>query len=77
MDYIRAKINFHLSAIYSAHKSSNHKFSRNHKITCTNIEHKILEELVPSVLPSSEKAHKARSMSYDYSVTPIGVFLVY
>ena len=30
-DYTRAKQNFNLSHIYSAHKSSNHKFSKKHK----------------------------------------------
>ena len=50
---------FNLSVIYSACKSSNHKLSKNHKIspetnlhktkTYTNIKHKIFEELVPSV----------------------------
>ena len=53
---------FNLSPIYSARKSSNH-ISINHKIshdtnlhkTYTNIEHKIFEELVPSVLPLLKK----------------------
>ena len=56
---------FNLSPIYSACKSSNHKLFKNHKIspvhkftsnkTYTNIEHKIFEELVPSVSPLLEK----------------------
>ena len=52
-----------MSPFYSAHKSSNHKFSKNHKIipntnlhkTYTNIKQKILKELVPSVLPLLKK----------------------
>ena len=32
-DYIRAKTHFNLSPIYYAHKSSNHKFFKNKKIT--------------------------------------------
>ena len=61
-DYIRAKKKFSLSPTYSTHKSSNHKFSQIYKIspdtnlyetkdTCTNIKHKMYEELDPSVLP--------------------------
>ena len=56
---------FILSPIYSAHKPSNHKLSINYKIshytnlhktkTYTNIEHKIFEELVPSVSPLLKK----------------------
>ena len=54
---------FNLSPIYSARESSNHKLSLNHKIrpdtnlhkTYTNIEHKIFEELVPSVPPLLKK----------------------
>ena len=54
---------FNLSPIYSAHKSSNHKLSKNHKIspdtslqkTYTNIKHKISEELIPLVLPLLKK----------------------
>ena len=56
---------FNLSPIYSARKSSNHKSFKNHKIspvhkftsnkTYTNIEHKIFEELVPSVSPLLKK----------------------
>ena len=49
---------FDLSPIYSARKTSNHKLSKNHKIspdtnlqeTYTNIRHIFFEELVPSVL---------------------------
>ena len=49
--------------IYSAHKSSNHKLPKNHKIspdtnlqiTYTNIKHKIFEKSVPSVLPRVKK----------------------
>ena len=63
MDYIRAKTNVSLSPVYSAHKSSNHIFSKNYKIspdtnlyeTHTNIKQKIFEELVPSVLPLLKK----------------------
>ena len=59
----RPKTMFHLSPVYSARKSSNHKFPQNHKIRPdTNphthwknphrkIKHKKFEELVPSVLP--------------------------
>ena len=57
---------FNLSSIYSAHKSSNHKLFKNHKIspvhkftknkTYTNIKDKIFEELVPSV-PTLSKKH--------------------
>ena len=48
---------FNLSPFYSA---SNHKLSINHKIstenkTYRNIEHKIFEELVPSVSPLLKK----------------------
>ena len=54
---------FSLSPVYSAHKSSNHIFSKNYKIspdtnlyeTHTNIKQKIFEELVPSVSPLSKK----------------------
>ena len=56
---------FNLSPIYSARKSSNHKLLKNHKIspahkftqnkTHTNVEHKTLEELVPSVPPLLKK----------------------
>ena len=54
---------FNLSPIYSARKSSNHKLSINHKISpdtnlhkkYTNFEHKIFEELVPSVSPLLKK----------------------
>ena len=54
---------FNLSPIHSACKSSNHKLSINHKIspdinlhkTYTNTEHKIFEELVPSVSPLLKK----------------------
>ena len=50
-DHITAKTNFNLFPIYSAHKSSNHKFSQNHKISpdanlhkkYTNIKHNIFE----------------------------------
>ena len=70
-DYVRAERNFDLSPIYSAHKSSNHKFSKTHKIspdtnshkTYTNIKHKIFE-LVPLVLLLLKKAHKARTCWY-------------
>ena len=59
---------FNLSPIYSARKSSNHKLFKNHKTspvhkftykkkTYTNIEHKILEKLVPSVSPLLKKKH--------------------
>ena len=62
--------NIKLSPSYCAHKPSNHKFSKIHKIspdknlfqknTHTNIKHKIVEELVPSVLlKKKKKAHKA------------------
>ena len=64
-DYIRAKTNFTLSPIYSSHKSSNHKFPEKipnqswHKFTYnktyTNVKHKIVDELVPSVLPLLKK----------------------
>ena len=55
-----------MSPIYSAHKSSNHNLSKKHKIspdtnlqkTYTNIKHKILEELVPLVLPLLKKKKK-------------------
>ena len=63
MDYTRAKTDFSLSPIYSARKSSNHKFSKNHKNspdtnlhkTYTNIRLKFFEQLVPSVLPLLKK----------------------
>ena len=58
MDYFRAKTNFNLSPIYSAHESSNHKFSKSHKISPNTNLHKtkhtqtsntnFFEELVPS-----------------------------
>ena len=68
MDYTRAKTDFSLSPIYSARKSSNHKFYKNHKIspdtnlhkTYTNIKHKIFEELVSSVLALFKKKHIIR-----------------
>ena len=44
---------FSLSIIYSARKSPNHKLFKNYKYT--NIEHKIFEELVPSVSPLLKK----------------------
>ena len=58
-----AKTNLNLSPIYSAHKPSNHDFTKNHKISpdtnlhkiYTNVKHKIFEELVPSVLPLLKK----------------------
>ena len=71
---------FNLSPIYSARKSSNHKLSINHKIspdtnlhkkkTHTNIEHKIFEELVPSVSPLLKKKHirLGHAGIVDYSV---------
>ena len=54
--------NFNLSPSYSAHKSSNHKFSKIYKIspdtnlyntkhTYKNIKHKNMEDLILSVLP--------------------------
>ena len=54
---------FNLSPIYSARNTSNHKLSKNHKIspdtnlqkTYTNIKHKFFKELVPSVLPLLKK----------------------
>ena len=36
-DYIRAKTNFNLSPVYSAHKSSNHKFPKTTKSVLTQI----------------------------------------
>ena len=70
---------FHLSPIYSARKSSNHKLFKNHKIspvhkftsnkTYTNIEHKILEELVPLVSPLLKKHIRLRHAGIvDHSV---------
>ena len=59
-----AKTMFSLAPIYSAHKSSNHKLSINHKISHdtnlhktkhTQTSDKILEELVPSVSPLLKK----------------------
>ena len=63
---------FNLSPVYSAHKSSNHKLSKNNKINpgtnfqkiYTNIKHKIFKQLVPSVLPLLKKVHKARTHWY-------------
>ena len=60
-DCIWVKTIFILSPIYFAHKSSNHKFSKNHKISPDTNLHKtkhtqtsttifLCEELVPSVL---------------------------
>ena len=56
---------FSLSPIYSAHKSSNNRLFKSHKISpvhkftlnkiYTNIEHKLFEELVPSVSPLLKK----------------------
>ena len=54
---------FNLAPIYSAHKSSNHKLSINHKIshdtnlhkTYTNNRQNFFEELVPSVSPLLKK----------------------
>ena len=66
-DYIRAKTNFNLSLIYSftLHKSSNHKFPKNHTISpdttlhitkhTQNIKNFFFEELVLSVLPLLKK----------------------
>ena len=55
----RLKTMFSLSPIYSARKSSNHNFFKNHQISPdTNLhktKHKYFEELVPSVLPLLEK----------------------
>ena len=61
----RLKTMFNLSPIYSARKSSNRKLSKTHKISpdtnlhktkhTKSIEHKIFEELVPSVSPLSKK----------------------
>ena len=75
MDYIRAKTNFSLSPIYSAHKSSNHKYSKSIKSVPTQIYikqnihkhqfiYKTSEEWVPSVLPLLKKAHKDRIPTY-------------
>ena len=47
------------------------KKKKNHKKTYTNIEHKIFEELVPSVLPLSKKKKHIRlghAGIVDYSV---------
>ena len=59
---------FNLSSIYSARKSSNHTLLKNHEIVLytnlhktnyrQNIEHKIFEELVPSVSPLLKKKKK-------------------
>ena len=57
---------FNRSPIHYARKSSNHKLSKNHKIspdtnlqkTYTNIKHTIFEEVVPSVLPLVKKKKK-------------------
>ena len=61
------KTMFNLAAIYSAHKSTNHKLSINPKIrhdpnlhktkhtVYTNIGHKIFKELVPLVSPLLKK----------------------
>ena len=60
------KTNLNLSPDYSAHKSSNHRFSQTYKnspdtnvyktkYTYTNIKHQIVEELVSSVLPLLKK----------------------
>ena len=61
----RLKTMFSPSPIHSARKSSNQKLFKNHKIspvhkfisnkTYTNIEHKIFEELIPSVSPLLKK----------------------
>ena len=59
--------NFSLSPSYSAHKLSNHKFTKIYNTspdtnlyktihTYTNIKHKFFEELVPSVLPLLKKS---------------------
>ena len=52
VDYIRAKTNFNPSLIYSAYKSSNHKFSQTTKSVLTQIYikqdmHKIFEQSAP------------------------------
>ena len=65
------KTNFSLSPSYSAHKSSNQKFSKIYKIspdtnlhkakhTYTSIKHKIFEDLVPSVLPLFRNKNKKK-----------------
>ena len=66
------KTNFNLSPTYSAHKSSNQKPSKIHKLrpdtnlsitkhAYTSIKHKIFEELVRSVLPLLKKKKKIKS----------------
>ena len=66
-----------MSPIYSAHKSSNHKLSKNRKINPdtnlqkkhTNFEHKIFEEFVPLVLPLLKKHIRlGRAGVVDHSV---------
>ena len=57
---------FYLSPVYSARKSSNHKLSKNHKISpdtnLQNIEHKIFEELVYSIFGVTSVKKKKKSL---------------
>ena len=60
---LNTNFKFSLSPSDNAHKSSHHKFSKNHKISpntnlhkiYTNIKHKMFKELVPLVLPLLKK----------------------